>query len=130
MIAAQLTLTILPEPFTIHRLSPESAIPDALYRSHFFSITRSDEELSLVCESTLPIPSSVQEPGWRALQVQGPLDFALTGILARLATTLADADISLFALSTYDTDYLLVRENSLDKAVRALEAAGYGVEDY
>ena len=125
-----LTLTILPEPFTIHRLSPESAIPDALYRSRFFSITRSDEELSLVCESAITIPSSTQESGWRALQVQGPLDFALTGILARLATTLADADISLFALSTYDTDYLLVRESSLDGAVRALVGAGYGVEDY
>ncbi len=122
-----LILTILPEPFTIHRLSPESAIPDALYRSRFFSITRSDEELSLVCESAITIPSSTQESGWRALQVQGPLDFALTGILARLATTLADADISLFALSTYDTDYLLVRESSLDEAVRALEGAGYGV---
>ena len=129
MIAAQLTLTILPEPFTIHRLSPESAIPDAVYHSRFFSITRSDEELSLVCESTLTIPPSTREPGWRALRVLGPLDFALTGILARLATTLADADISLFALSTYDTDYLLIRESSLGEAVRALVAAGYGIED-
>ncbi len=129
MIAAQLTLTILPEPFTIHRLSPKSTIPDTVYRSRFFSITRSDEELSLVCESFITIPSSTREPGWRALRVLGSLDFALTGILARLATTLADADISLFALSTYDTDYLLIRESSLDEAVRALVAAGYGIED-
>lgn len=65
------------------------------------------------------------EHGWRALQVEGPLDFSLTGILASLATPLSGAGISIFAISTYDTDYLLVKEVHLDRARKVLEALGY-----
>ena len=85
-------------------------------------MTRTDEELSLVL-SEADVPRDMRaERGWRAFKVQGPLDFALTGIMARLSGVLAEAGISLFALSTYDTDYILVREGDVVAARRALVA--------
>ena len=80
-----------------------------------------------MCSESL-LPQGIQsERGWRALQVLGPLDFSLTGILAGLAGTLAQAEISLFAISTYDTDYILVRDANLADACQSLQAAGYRV---
>jgi len=71
---------------------------------------------------------NAQGGGWRALELRGPLDFDLVGILADLSATLADAGVSIFAISTHDTDYVLVRAHQLDQGVTALEAAGYRVE--
>ena len=89
---------------------------------------RRDGELSLVCRDALvPAEGVTAERPWRALEVAGPLDFSLTGILASLATTLAEAEVSIFALSTYDTDVILVREAQLDAAVSALRGAGHDV---
>ena len=89
---------------------------------------RRDGELSLVCADEAVPHGVVAERPWRALEVAGPLDFALTGVLADLATALADAGIPIFALSTYDTDVLLVGEAHLDAAVAALRGAGHDVE--
>ena len=90
-------------------------------------MTRTADELSIVCETDY-VPSEVeQESGWRALVVEGRLDFALTGILVSLAAPLADAGVSIFALSTFNTDYLLVRADDLPRAVAALRAAGHRV---
>jgi hypothetical protein len=116
-----LRLTILPESLAICRLDPDEALPGWLFwRADFVSVSRTAEELSIVC-SAGDVPAEVTaERDWRAFKVEGPLDFALTGILARLAAPLAEADISLFAVSTYDTDYLLVREASLGQAARVL----------
>ena len=80
-----------------------------------------------MCESSIQLNSEQVETDWSALKVMGPLDFALTGILAGLASVLADAGISLFALSTYDTDYVLVKSAKLDDACTALADAGYEV---
>ena len=119
-----LRLTTLPGRLAVCRMAQNAEIPGWAAAGGFFSITRTAEELSLVCAERL-VPASVQmESGWRALKVEGPLDFALTGILAGLAGALAQAGISLFAISTYDTDYVLVKEKDLDKAVEALRAAG------
>ena len=97
-------------------------------RGDFVSITRTPEELSVVCaETALPADAPQAELGWRALQVAGPLNFELTGILSSISEPLADAEISLFALSTYDTDYVLVREADLERAIEALEGAGHSV---
>lgn len=83
----------------------------------------------MVCEAGA-VPSGVRvEAGWRALAVQGPLDFDLTGIIAALAAPLAAARISIFAVSTYDTDYVLVRDRDLERAVLALRGAGHSVSD-
>jgi hypothetical protein len=103
-------------------------IPAWALLGSFFSVTRTAEELSIVCPEQR-VPASTQaERGWRGLKVAGPLDFALTGILAGLASALSEAGISLFAVSTFDTDYVLVRTADLERAIAALEAGGYRVK--
>lgn len=122
-----LTLQILDERLGIAQLSPDAPFPPWLPADGFVSATRTAGELSIVCTEAA-IPSGVRcERGWRGLQVEGPLDFALTGILARLTAPLANAELSIFALSTYDTDYLLVRADALNDAVRVLKASGHRV---
>jgi hypothetical protein len=120
-------LTVLHQSLAICRLQSDSASPDWLPRDGFVSLTRTTDELCVVCAEAV-VPEGIRcERGWRALQVQGPLDFSLTGVLASLAGTLAEAGVSLFAVSTYDTDYVLVREGQLDHAKLALTAAGHSV---
>ena len=125
MLDKRLTLTVLPGQLAVCRLAPDAALPDWAQHGPFFAITRTNEELSLVCSQEAAPPGTQMEGEWRALKVEGPLDFALTGILARLASTLAEANISVFAISTYDTDYLLVRSGDLPEALAALQKAGY-----
>jgi len=121
------TLDVLPGPLAICRLSPDAPLADWMMRGEVASVTRTDAELSVVCaEAAVPEPVTA-ERGWRALRVRGPLAFELTGVLAGLATTLAEAGVSIFALSTYDTDVILVREVALADAVGALRAAGHVV---
>jgi hypothetical protein len=118
-----LRLTLLEERLAICRLEPHQPLPTWFPgKGGIVSMTRTDEELSLVL-SEADVPRDMRaERGWRAFKVQGPLDFALTGIMARLSGVLAEAGISLFALSTYDTDYILVREGDVVAARRALAA--------
>lgn len=127
----KLTLSILKSIFGICRLNPGSEIPAWAYEGSFFSITKTPEELSFVCpENSIPVnlPENVRaERSWSCLKVEGPLNFGLTGILAGLSRILADNEISIFAISTYDTDYILLKEKNLKRAVRALEEAGYKV---
>lgn len=129
----KLTLSIMKSTFGICRLDSGSEIPEWVYEGSFFSITKTPEELSLVCpESSIPVnlPEKVRtEKGWSCLKVEGPLDFGLTGILAEISRVLADNDISIFAVSTYDTDYILIREKCLKIAAGALEKADYEVRD-
>jgi uncharacterized protein len=125
-----LTLTIQPETLVICRLAADTEIPGWATAGRFFSATRTADELSIVCpQECLPdgVQHSIQlNSGWRCLKVEGPLDFALTGILASLAVPLAQAGISIFAISTYDTDYLLVKD--LDGAAAALTAQGHRIQ--
>lgn len=94
----------------------------------FVSTTRTAEELSIVCPQ-IQVPAVMKrKEGWRCLKVRGPLDFSLTGILASLTTPLAKAGISVFAISTYDTDYLLVKEENLEKAIEILVKKGHRVQ--
>ena len=124
----QLTLSVLKETFSICKFNNQADIPNWLSVTNckFLSITRTDEELSIVCEqSTIPErlidKSMLIVKNWRALKVEGPLDFSLTGILSTLLQPLAEQKISIFALSTYDTDYILVKEKDLAHAVEALQ---------
>jgi len=120
-----LTLSLLPENYSICRLGPEADIPPWTLAGDFYSITRTKKELSLVCSQEF-VPVGVQcEKGWRCIMVSGPLDFSLTGILASLTNSLAEAGISVFAISTFDTDYLLVKADNLKRAVLKLEEAGH-----
>jgi heme-degrading monooxygenase HmoA len=117
-----LALRLLPGMFAVCRLDPSDPPPD-----HFWSLTRTDDELSLICRDDAVPDGSVAERGWRGLQVAGPLDFALTGVAAALTAPLAAAGVSVLPVATYDTDYLFVREETLARAVAALEAAGHRV---
>jgi uncharacterized protein len=127
-----LHLHVLPETFAVCRLHPSAALPGWAQEGPFFSITRTRDELSIVCLQSSVLqeaqPAMACEPNWRAFKVVGPLDFSLIGILAGLTRTLAEAGVSVFAVSTYDTDYILVSEANLPDARQALTAAGHQVE--
>ena len=115
-----LRLSALEERLTICRLEPYSEVPSWATGAGFFSVTRTPDELSVVCPEPY-VPEEVKrEDGWRALVVEGPLDFSLVGILSSISGPLADAGISVFTISTFDTDYVLVNEDQLDSAVAAL----------
>ena len=118
-------LKILPWRLTVCKLSK---IADMDWNGAFFFVGRTDEELSLVCK-TEDTPSNTVErdDGWRGFRIQGVLDFSLIGILSRLSGVLAENKIGIFAVSTYNTDYILVKEEKLDRAREALIAAGYRV---
>ena len=120
-------LTVLSGSLAICRLDPQAELPPWAQRGAFRAMTRTATELSVVCPEEGVPPEVVCERGWRCLEVQGPLDLTLTGVLAALAGALAEAGVSLFAVSTYDTDYLLVRQKDLDRAAAALRAAGHTV---
>ena len=122
-----LTLTVLPHPLAICHLGTEAEIPHWAWLGEFVSITRTTEELSLVCAENNVPPDVKADRGWRALRVAGPLDLALTGVLVSLANPLAEAQINLFAVSTFDTDYLLVKGNNLAQACDVLRQAGHAV---
>lgn len=114
--------------YAVCRLAADAALP-AWLAGGFWSAKRSGEELSLVVEEARVPADAVAERGLRLLAVRGPIPFATTGVMATLATALAAAGVSIFALATYDTDYLLVAEPALARAVEALRAAGCRVED-
>ena len=111
----------------ICRLPPNTPFPDWATAAPFYSITATGDELSIVCPAECVPDEVCAERNWACLQVAGPLNFALTGVLADLAAPLASAGISIFALSTYDTDYLLVKAGRLANAIVALTAAGHTV---
>jgi hypothetical protein len=119
---------LLAAPLAICRLEPEAAVPEWVARSGAFSaVSRSPEELSLVVEQAVVPPGVRCHRGYRAFRVAGTLAPDLIGIMASIANPLAQAGIPIFAVSTYDTDYVLVREADLPRARAALEAAGHRV---
>lgn len=111
--------------YSIYKFGPDAEVPESVYRSSFYSISKTDEELSIVAEEGLKIPNAKQESAWSVIKVEGPLDFSLTGVLASIANPLAEDKISIFAISTFDTDYILVKVENLDNAVKSLESKGF-----
>ena len=121
-----MTLEVLPGAYAICRLEANAPLPDWATRT-FSSVTRTADELSIVCASG-EVPASVRaQRNYRGLMVRGPLDFGLVGIVAGLSAALAAASISIFVVSTHDTDYLFVRDADLERAVAALRGAGHVV---
>lgn len=128
MSERSLALALLDGRFAVARLEPGAPIPEWASAGALSSVTRTRDELSIVCAAA-SVPGEVKaERDWRCLAVAGPLDFSEVGILAELTAALAEAGISLFALSTYDTDYLLVRAADLEGALAALRARGHAVD--
>jgi len=127
MQSNHLTLSIVPGVFAVCRLDLASPLPSWATPDGFIAIVRTAEELSIVCAEQAVPPGVICQRGWRGMKVAGPLDFALTGVLASLAGPLAEAGVSIFAMSTYDTDYVLVQEAQLDAAIDALRRAGFAV---
>ena len=125
----KLKLTTLDGEYTVHRFLPESDIPANALNGNFLSITRTEDELSIVCNAQISLNSDKNEAGWACIKVLGPLDFGLTGILARIASVLTEAEISIFAISTYDTDYILVKKEKVAIAKEVLSQAGYVFEN-
>ena len=122
-----LDLDVLAGDYAVARLDPSAPVPPWAHDATFSSVSRTASELSIVCPASAVPPGARREGPFRALSVRGPLDFALTGILDALARPLAQAGISIFALSTFDTDIILVRGGDLDAAAAALTAAGHRI---
>ena len=123
-----LPLEVLPDTLAICRLPPDAAVPGwATAPSHFVTISRTSEELSITAVQTSVPPEVRCERDYRALRVRGPLPLNLIGVLAAIADPLAQAGLSIFAISTFDTDYVLVKAGDLETAVATLERAGHRV---
>lgn len=124
----QLTMKLLNKTYGVCRLGKEASIPKWALESEFFSITKTEDELSVVCEMNTIPEEMICERNWRILKIVGPLDFALIGILASISSLLADSGISIFAVSTYDTDYILIKDKDVEQGVEALLQEEYLVE--
>ena len=123
-----LDLVVLPDDYAVCRLAAGEPVPDGLdAKAGVVSVTWTATETSIICPSDqAPVDAVVNTP-WRCLRVNGPIDLALTGILAGLVNPLAEARVNIFAFSTHDTDYVLVPSVRLDEALAALTAAGHRV---
>ena len=124
----KLVLSVLFETFTIHKLSTDTSIPEEILKSNYYSVSKTENELSLVCSEVIEVQSLQSSKGWKCIKVAGQLDFNLTGILAGISDILAKENISIFAISTFDTDYILVRTQDLSSARTTLRQAGYKFE--
>jgi hypothetical protein len=124
----KLSLSLLPPRYAVCQLHPDKHIPYWALLGDFVSLTRTPEELSIVCQQD-SVPEEVQaERGWRCVQVQGAFDFSISGVNASLAVPLANADISVLAIATYATDYLLIKEENVERALLVLKQAGHSID--
>jgi uncharacterized protein len=125
---AKLTLILQKETMAVCRLSPEEEVPAWVLKEPFYCVTHTADELSIILpQSKLPVDWKA-ERDWRIFKILGPLDFNLIGILASIANPLALASIPINALSTYDTDYVMVRTWELEQTCKVLEFEGFKIE--
>lgn len=127
MPEVRLSLTVLKESFGVCHFHPDALSPVWAEQSSFLTITRTAEELSVVCDQSLIPEGTDCECDWMCLKVAGPLGFTQVGILSSLLVPLAKANISIFAISTYNTDYLLVKGKDLEAAVSVLASEGHWI---
>lgn len=113
-------LKIVDGLFSIYKFNTIDTIPPEVYKSDFLSITRTDEELSIVCRENSGIKTDQVSHNWRCLRILGPLDFSMVGIINHITTILKEAQISVFVISTYNTDYFLIQEHQYDRAILEL----------
>lgn len=120
-------LEILDNKLKVVKLNTNETVPEVVFKQEFYSITKTNEELSIVVDEDINISSDIVEYNWRAMKIVGTLDFSLIGILSRISTILAKAEISIFAISTYNTDYILLKANKLEKAIEVLKQNNYEI---
>lgn len=120
-------LKILDNKLKVVKLNTNETVPELVFKQDFYSITRTNEELSIVVDENINISSDIVEYNWRAIKIVGTLDFSLIGILSRISTILAQAEISIFAISTYNTDYILLKANQLENAIEVLKQNNYEI---
>ncbi len=124
----KLSLSLLPHKYAVCQFHPDKHIPYWSLLGDFVSLTRTPEELSIVCQQD-NVPDDIEaEREWCCVQVQGAFDFSAAGVHASLAVPLAKADISVLAIATYATDYLLIKEEDVDRALLVLEQAGHSID--
>ena len=122
-----LRLVVLPERLSVCRLDAKAPIPEWALGESFLSISRTREELCVICEDRFVPGGTRASRGWRGFKIEGPLDLDLVGILVSVAVPLAQSNIGILPIATYETDYVLVREGQLVDAVKALRFAGFDV---
>ena len=120
-----LKIKILNDEYAMHQLPPDAKIPKDVFKADFYSITRTDDELSIIAEARIPIKSNKVETDYSCMKLIGEFEVLTTGIWASITTILADAGISVLAVTTYNTDYFLVKTVQLDKAVAAFKENGF-----
>ena len=120
-------LKTLPYNFTVCKLMSVGDLPSGI---DFCFTAKTDEEISLVCKTTdVPENTLVRDDGWKGFRIEGVLDFSLIGILSKISAILAENKVGIFAVSTYNTDYIFVKEENFDKAIKALKDNGYDVAE-
>lgn len=123
-----MNLTVLGNSYSIYRFSSESSLPEWVYSSDFYSITRTKEELSVVTSQNHFVSNDILcSREWKIIKIEGPLDFSLVGIIAGVSAILSSSEISIFSISTYDTDYILVKQKDLNSAIETLAKNGYTI---
>jgi uncharacterized protein len=114
--------------YSIYKFQKDSVLPDWIYSSEFCSVTRTDEELSVVIAMTDHISDwIVSSDNWRILKIEGPLDFSLIGVIADISAILKEVKVSVFVISTYNTDYILIKEDDLNTSLVSLQKKGYNI---
>ncbi len=122
-----LQFEVLPKRFAVCQLDMEKPLPNWLFSSSFYTVSKTADELSVVCEEDLVQGEILKSVGWRLLKINAILDLSLTGITAQFSTALAEAGVNLSVIATYNTDYILVEEAKLTIAIQALRGAGFEV---
>ena len=125
---SQLRFVVLPGTYSLCRLSPSEKIPAWIFNSSFYTISKTPDELSVVCESEF-VPADIKkDSGWKLLRIDAVLDLSLTGITAKFSVPLAGAGVNLCVIATFDTDYVMVKEEKISIAREVLNNAGFIVE--
>ncbi|MEC4724205.1 ACT domain-containing protein [Shewanella sp. D64] len=127
---SRMTLAVHSQIYSIHSFSPDAKIPAKVFTQEMFFVGKTKDELSVVVPAELKLESIEEESNWRCLEVVGPLGFSMTGILSSVSGALAIAGISIFAISTFDTDYILVKKDKLAEAITALKKKQFQITEY
>ncbi|QFU22995.1 ACT domain-containing protein [Shewanella eurypsychrophilus] len=127
---ARMTLAVHSQTYSIHSFNPDAKIDPIIFQQEMFFVAKTKDELSIVVPAELALDSLEAESDWRCFEVMGPLGFSMTGILSSVSGALADADISIFAISTFDTDYIMVKKDKLEKAITTLKKKNFIITEY